>query len=67
MSLHQCIQVYLNAALPVFVSVLQSLANAVVMRSGMHVQEMMFGTLAMLVSRDSAIPLALVPKGYAVE
>jgi hypothetical protein len=30
-------------------------------------QEMMFGTLAMLVSRDSPIPLALVPQGYAVE
>jgi hypothetical protein len=30
-------------------------------------QEMMFGTLAMLVSREATMPLALVPKDYAVE
>ena len=30
-------------------------------------QEMMFGTLSMMASREAPMPLALVPKGYAVE
>ena len=30
-------------------------------------QEMMFGTLAMMVSRGASMPLALIPADYAVE
>ena len=30
-------------------------------------QEMMFGTLSMMASREATMPLALVPRGYAVE
>ena len=32
-----------------------------------YMQEMMYGSLAMFVSRESPLPLALVPRGYANE